>query len=197
MNIIKSPSIPLESHNARVRNFNSGRLGRGERREDNSPAISHSTWKTDTKVSLACWKQNATWITSMEYECRAFGCSIIALGWEVSRCSLTTGCANTQFAAVPWLPQAGSLKTLCQWQVSKKACYGLLPLRALSLVITEAKTSKSNNSTYFMHFKGAENAQAKINTGRSTSDKIYFLFYLDSSDPENDWHCYITKFLMI
>lgn len=48
-----------------------------------------------------------------------------------------------------------------------------------------------------MHFKGAENAQAKINTGRSTSDKIYFLFYLDSSDPENDWHCYITKFLMI
>lgn len=47
-----------------------------------------------------------------------------------------------------------------------------------------------------MHFKGGENAQAKIYIGRSTSDEIYF-FYLDSSNPESDWRCYITKFLMI
>lgn len=133
--------------------------------------------------------------SSMQYECREFGL-IIALGWEVSRCPLTAGCANTQFVPVPWLPWAGESENALPMTVRKETCHGLLPLHALSLVIIAAKTSKSNYPTYFMHFKGAENAQAKIWLGRSTSDKIYSLFYLDSSNPENDWHCYRAKFLM-
>lgn len=35
-----------------------------------------------------------------------------------------------------------------------------------------------------MRFKGTENAQAKIHIGPTTPDKIYFHFYLESSNPE-------------
>lgn len=38
----------------------------------------------------------------------------VALGWEVSSCLLTTWCANTQHAPDPRLPQAGTLRMLCQ-----------------------------------------------------------------------------------
>lgn len=62
---------------------------------------------------------------------------------------------------------------------------------------TEVKISQLENPIYFMHFKRAGNAQAKMYTGRSTLDKTYLLLQLDTSNHVNDWYCHITKFLII
>jgi len=135
VSIINSPFIPFKLHKVRFRNFNSGRLVSWGRQftSNFSFHMKNGHKSVSSMLKRKCHLNNS----SFKYERREFGC-IIALGWEVSRSPLTAGCANTQFAPAPWLPRAGRLKILCQWQVSKKACHGLLSLHALSLVIIEA-----------------------------------------------------------
>lgn len=155
MNIINSPSIPLETHRARVKNFIIERLEKKIIHQQRLVPNEKSAQKQSCMLKTKCHLNNS----STEYEYGKFG-RMTALGWEVCWCPPTARCANSPFAPVPRLPQAGSLKILWQWHVSKTACHGLLS-HVLSLVIFEVKPSKSNNSNYLMQFKGAEKAEAK------------------------------------